>query len=170
MAADWTLRDEQRRDAAAIGDLVRAAFDGAPHSDGTEAAILDGLRRAGALRLSLVAEQDGALVGQVVFSPVTVDGADMGWLGLGPIAVRPDRQGQGIGEALVREGLARIATAGAAGCVVLGDPGYYRRFGFRSEPGLMLPGPPPEYFQALILNGPAATGVVAYHPAFSAPA
>ena len=122
MAADWTLRDEQRRDAAAIGDLVRAAFDGAPHSDGTEAAILDGLRRAGALRLSLVAEQDGALVGQVVFSPVTVDGADMGWLGLGPIAVRPDRQGQGIGDALVRQGLARIAVAGAAGCVVLAIP------------------------------------------------
>ena len=170
MAADWTLRDEQPGDAAAMGDLVRAAFDGAPHSDGTEAAILDGLRCAGALRLSLVAELDSAIVGQVAFSPVTVDGADQGWLGLGPVAVRPDRQGRGIGEALIREGLARIAAAGAAGCVVLGDPGYYRRFGFRSGPGLMLPGPPPEYFQALILNGPAATGVVAYHPAFSAPA
>lgn len=169
MAADWTLGDEQPGDAAAISDLVRAAFDGAPHSDGSEAAIVDGLRRAGALRLSLVAEQDGAIVGQVAFSPVTVDGADRGWLGLGPVAVRPDRQGQGIGDALVRQGLARLEAQGAAGCVVLGDPAYYGRFGFRADPGLVLPGPPPKYFQARILNGPATTGVVAYHPAFSAP-
>lgn len=178
MTTDWTLREEQSDDAEAIADLVQAAFDGAPHSDGTEAAILDGLRRAGALRLSLVAERDGAIVGQVAFSPVTVspvtvppvtgDGADRGWLGLGPVAVHPQHQGQGIGGGLIRQGLEQLEAQGAAGCVVLGDPGYYQRFGFRADPGLVLPGPPAEYFQALVLNGPSVTGVVAYHPAFSA--
>jgi putative acetyltransferase len=99
-------------------------------------------------------------------SPIKVDGADVGWFGLGPVAVRPDLQGRGIGRALVDGVLGRARSMGAAGCVVLGDPAYYARFGFRPFDGLHYPGPPAEYFQALTFRGEPPSGTVAYHPAF----
>lgn len=181
-----TIRPEHPDETAAIGALTTAAFAGAPHSDGTEAAIVAALRRAGALTLSLVALEPGgegteaAIVGHVAFSPVTITppaghasdpsrteppGA---WFGLGPLSVRPDRQGRGIGGALVRAGLERLEAAGAAGVVVLGDPGYYGRHGFVADPRLRYPGVPADYFQHCLLRGPATAGTVAYHPGFGA--
>jgi putative acetyltransferase len=160
------IRPERPADRDAIAALIEAAFAGAPHSSGTEARIVAALRDAGALTLSLVAEDAGAVIGQVAFSPVTIDGADMGWFGLGPVAVTPDRQGQGIGGQLIEAGLAELRARNAAGCVLLGEPDYYRRFGFRVDPVLRLPGVPPGYFQALPLAGPMASGTVAYHPVF----
>ena len=159
------IRPETEADASAIAALTTAAFATAPHAAGNEAAIIDALRAAGALALSLVADA-GGVVGHVAFSPVTIDGKDMGWFGLGPVAVAPDRQRQGIGAALIREGLARLAAMGAKGCVVLGDPGYYRRFGFEADPALVLPDVPPEYFMRLILAGTPPRGTVAFHPGF----
>ena len=160
------VRLEHTADVQAIGDLISAAFETAPHSSGTEAAIVDALRTAGALTLSLVAMEGDAIVGHVAFSPVTIDGKVAGWFGLGPVSVRPDRQNKGIGTNLIGDGLDRLAEMGAAGCVVLGDPAYYGRFGFEGELGLRYGDVPPEYFQCLIFSSDKPQGEVAYHPGF----
>ena len=166
------IRDERATDTAAISALTTAAFADAPHSDGTEAAIIDALRANEALTLSLVAEDDaGAIVGHIAFSPVVITDADgnkaQDWYGLGPVSVAPALQGEGIGAGLIRKGLARLKTSGADGCVLLGDPAYYARFGFMADAGPTYPGPPPEYFQALAFPGHAmARGVVTYDAAF----
>nr|WP_315192415.1 N-acetyltransferase [uncultured Albidiferax sp.] len=160
------IRPETPADTSAIFALTERAFTGHPHSDGTEPHIVSALRAAGALALSLVAEVDGAVVGHVALSPVTISDGTPGWYGLGPISVEPTFQGRGIGATLVRESLTRLAARGAAGCVVLGDPGYYTRFGFQALPGLVYPGPPPEYFMALAFGASGPQGRVAYHAAF----
>ena len=160
------IRDERPADAAAIHDVTATAFATAPHSDGTEAAIVDRLRAAGALTLSLVAEDGGAIVGHVAFSPILIDRVGERWFGLGPVSVAPGRQRQGIGSALIVEGLARLRAEQAKGCVVLGDPVYYRRFGFAPDAALQFPGLPPEYFQCLAFDGARPAGIVSYHAAF----
>ena len=162
----FEIRPETAADGGAIRALTEAAFEGAPHSSGTEAAIVDALRAAGQLTLSLVAESGGAVVGHAAISPVTIGEGAGGWFGLGPVSVRPDRQGRGIGAALVGEALARVERLGAAGCVVLGDPGYYQRFGFAVVPGLRFEGVPPEYFMAQAFRGELPRGAVTYHAAF----
>lgn len=93
-------------------------------------------------------------------------GTACSWFGLGPVAVLPDCQGKGIGAALVEHGLSALRKRRAAGCVVLGEPAYYGRFGFRAQEGLYYPGPPPDYFMALVFHGALPLGVVAYDPAF----
>lgn len=126
----WLVRDECPGDVAAIHALTQAAFAGVAFSDGTEAAIVDALREAGDLTLSLVAECRGAVVGHVAFSAVTIDGVHGGWFGLGPIAVRAQLQRQGVGRALIAAGLERLRAMGAQGCALIGDPGYYGQMGF----------------------------------------
>jgi putative acetyltransferase len=160
------IRSERPADVDAIRLLTETAFRTAPHADGTEHLIIDRLRAAGALSLSLIAETGGALAGHVAFSPVTVSDGSSGWYGLGPISVKPARQGQGIGSALVREGIRRLELRNAAGCVLLGDPAYYGRFGFEAEPALRLDGVPPEYFLRLAFSQVYGDGTVSYHPAF----
>lgn len=160
------IRLETKRDIAPIRALTQAAFAGAEHSDGTEAEIIAGLRQGGDLLLSLVAEEDGVVLGHVAFSPVRIAGEDHGWVGLGPVSVRPDRQGQGIGQALIRDGFARLRQSGSQGCVVLGEPGYYHRFGFAADPGLSFAGVPPEYFMRLGLGGAIPCGAVTYAAPF----
>jgi putative acetyltransferase len=126
------------------------------------------LRADRALTLSLVAEMDGEVVGHVAFSPVRITLSEGDWHGLAPLSVVPDWQRSGVGQVLVREGLRRIETLGAAGCVVLGDPEYYGRFGFRSDPGLRYGLDASPYLQRLVLTGAAPSGEVQYHPAFEA--
>ncbi|MCY1284125.1 Acetyltransferase (GNAT) family protein [compost metagenome] len=162
------LRPETPADIDAIDALTRAAFRDAPHTDHTEQFIVKALRAAGALTLSLVAELDGTLLGHVALSPVSLSDGTPGWFGLGPISVSPAQQGRGIGSQLMRAALQALQAQGAAGCVLLGDPGFYARFGFRAEPGLVLPEVPPEYFQALSFGAPLPRGVVSYHAAFAA--
>ena len=87
---------------------------------------------------------------------------------LGTIIVAPDRQGQGIGTTLMKAALAELRRLGGAGCVVLGSPGYYGRFGFKAHAGLVLPGVPQEYFQAIAFGGKMPAGDVRYHQAFDA--
>lgn len=162
------IRNETSNDAAAIHRLVREAFANAEHRSGTEQHIVDALRTTGALTLSLVAADGDALLGHAAFSPVTLsDGSDR-WFGLGPVCVLPDRQRSGIGSRLIEQGLLRLRELGASGCVVLGDPVYYRRFGFQPESAPVLPGVPPAYFQALAFDGAVPMAEVSYHPAFSA--
>ena len=148
--------------------MTRAAFAGAGHGNGGEAAIVAGLRAAGALAVSLVAEAEGRILGHAAFSPITISGHPGRWFGLGPVSVLPERQRTGIGTALIEEGLARLAASGAKGCVVLGDPAYYRRFGFVSDNRLVYPAAPARYFQTLALSGEPPAGEVAYHSAFDA--
>ena len=160
------IRPEHSRDIEKIRALITEAFDGAAHSDGTEGDIVDALRQGGALTVSLVAEHNGEIVGHVAFSPVQIDGEEHGWYGLGPVAVRPEEQRQGVGRRLIEAGLAEIKSLGAAGCVVLGDPGYYSRFGFKADPALCFPGVPQAYFQRLDLEPNDLQGIVVYHQAF----
>lgn len=161
------IRPETATDAPAIAALITQAFADAPHSDGTEAAIVERLRSAGALTVSLVAEDAGAVIGHVAVSPVSIDGRDTGWHGLGPLAVRASHRRQGIGAGLTQDALARLRQLGGQGCVVLGDPAYYGRFGFTADPALRLDGVPPVYFQRLVFTGAAPTGAVRYHDAFA---
>ena len=162
------IRDEQPADIPAVRALVTGAFRDAPHSSQTEAAIVDGLRGAGVLALSLVASDGGALLGHVAFSPVAIGGQELGWYGLGPLAVHPEMQGRGIGQALVCAGLDRLKAIGAKGCVLLGAPAYYGRFGFATDPRLWLADVPQEYFQVLAFGGQLPAGEVRYHAAFEA--
>jgi putative acetyltransferase len=162
------IRDERTADIDAIRTITTDAFSRMPYSGGTEAAIIDALRDAGALSVSLVAVESDDLVGHIAFSPVAISGITGKWYGLGPVSVRPDRQRIGIGQALIQAGLDRLKALDADGCVVLGDPRYYRRFGFASDPHLRYSVTPPEYFQRLVLNGVAPTGEVAYHAGFNA--
>lgn len=162
------IRAEQASDIHAIETLTAAAFLNAEHTSHTEQFIVNALRRAGQLTLSLVAEDDAQIVGHVAISPVTLSDGSANWYGLGPISVSPERQGQGIGAALMREVLAQLQDLGAAGCVLLGDPAYYQRFGFAARPELQLPDVPPEYFQTLSFTGSFPQASVAYSKAFEA--
>lgn len=163
-----TIRKETPADITAIEAVTVAAFLNAPHTDHTEQFIVDALRRSGQLSVSLVAESNGAVIGHVAVSPVTISDGASGWYGLGPISVAPEHQGQGVGAQLMQQALAALRALGAAGCVVLGDPNYYARFGFNAEPSLVLPGVPPEYFQVISFGGPLPSGTVAYHASFAA--
>lgn len=160
------IRPEAKDDIPAIEAVTVSAFLNAPHTDHNEQFILAGLRDAGALTISLVAEMQGTLVGNVAVSPVSLSDGSLGWFGLGPVSVSPEWQGLGIGSELVREVLKRLAGQGAAGCVVLGDPSYYQRFGFANAPNLVLPDVPPEYFMARSFGVSIPSGTVTYHPAF----
>ncbi|WP_099023208.1 GNAT family N-acetyltransferase [Mycolicibacterium palauense] len=167
------IRPERESDIDAIRDITDAAFAEVPQSRQTESAIVEALRAAGALTLSLVAvdgdRPDGQIVGHLAVSPVTVDGdARRGWYGGGPLSVRPDRQRQGVGSALVRAAFSELRARGARGCVLVGDPRYYRRFGFASTGELAVADVPAENVLALALEGPIPHGTVVFHPAFAA--
>ncbi len=164
------IRDEAPSDEAAIETVIAAAFRDMPYSQQTETFIMAALRRADALAVSLVAEESGHIVGQAAFSPVKIDGQASDWYGCGPICVAPERQRSGIGSALMEEGLGRLHHLGAGGCMLVGDPAWYQRFGFHNEPRLTLEGVPPEVFMILPLGKAVPEGKVAFHPAFAATA
>src|SRR5688572_15553777 len=145
----WTVREERPGDEAAIHRVTEAAFANHPHSEGTEPAIVDALRGAGDLTLSLVAEVDGAVVGHVAFSRAILANGAHGWQALGPISVDPDWQHQGIGRALIEAGASHWRAAGMQGIVLLGSPDLYGRFGFERGTPLYIEGPLTEYFQVL---------------------
>ena len=120
------IRPERPEDAAAIDALLRAAFP-----EAVEADLVKRLRADGDLALSLVAEENGAVIGHVGFVPVSLD-PDPGYRiwGLAPLSVIPSRQGQGIGSALTQAGLDAADEVGIGLVLVLGDQNYYGRFGF----------------------------------------
>lgn len=162
------IRPEIAADAPAIHDLIGVAFRDLAYSDGTEAGIVDALRTDAALTLSLVAVEDTVIVGHSAFSPVAIEGTASGWFGLGPVAVRRENRRRGIGRQLIEAGLDELRTRDARGCVVLGDPAYYARFGFAPDPALFFAGAPSAYFQCLRFRGEQPAGEVRYHPAFGA--
>lgn len=160
------IRFERPADVVAISELTTSAFKDTAHGSGTEALIIERLRAAKVLTVSLVAFDDDEIVGHVACSPVTVDRAQGNWYGLGPVSVRPEQQRLGIGQALIRTALDHLRTLGADGCVLLGEPAYYQRFGFESHAALTYRGSRSRYFQRLVLLGPPATGDFAFHPSF----
>ena len=169
--AGFFLRPETPADVGELEAMSHAAFAQNPHSRQTEASVVAGLRAAGQLFLSLVAQSGqpqapGALVGHAVFTRVSIDGGACDWFGLGPMCVLPYRQGAGVGTELVRQGLGNLQQQGAAGCVVLGEPAYYGRFGFRSTPALKLPGAAPGCFLVRPFARLVPMGTVRLHPAF----
>ena len=163
-----SVRPETPDDIAAIHSLTEEAFRYAEHASHTEQFITDALRNAGQLAISLVAVDQNQIVGHVAISPVSLSDATIGWYGLGPVSVSPSRQRKGIGSMLVGSALAALRRQGAQGCVVLGEPSYYSRFGFRAFPSLVLPGVPAEYFQALAFVSPVPSAQVQYHESFDA--
>jgi putative acetyltransferase len=168
-----SIRAEKPEDLAAIHHVVHHAFGRAAEAD-----LVDALRRNGKSVLSLVAEDNGRVIGHILFSLVTIespvvfeDGTRHG-VGLAPLAVWPERQNEGIGSMLVRQGLTECRNAGHPFAVVLGHPEYYPRFGFapasrfgiKSEYDVR-----DEAFMALELQENAlqrCAGLVKYQPEF----
>ena len=165
--ANMIIRPDTTDDHAIIREILIAAFADHPFSHQTEHLIVEALRADDALTLSLVAEVDGSVVGQIAFSPVKIGGKDYGWLALGPVAVLPALQGRGIGQAIVNEGMKAIRDLGAQGCVLVGEPAFYNRFGFRHDPALRMEGVPPEVLLCLPMWDEMPEGAVTHHPAFS---
>ncbi|MCR4530048.1 GNAT family N-acetyltransferase [Acinetobacter venetianus] len=162
------IRDEQDTDIQAIFDLTKEAFNDEEHSSHTEQFIVNALRATKQLTVSLVAETQGKIVGHIAFSPVSISDGTTDWYGLGPISVIPEYQRKGIGSELMKEGLNRIKALNAKGCVLLGDPNYYGKFGFKADARLILKGVPAEYFQILAFTDHVASGYVIYSDAFNA--
>ena len=165
------VRHERRGDEAAIAgvnDLAFAQFD--------ESRIVDAVRAAGKIAVSLVATDGQRIVGHVLFTPVTLDDPEdrTSIVGLGPIAVAPEHQRSGVGTLLIRAGLAECASRGAVAVVVVGHPSYYPRFGFQpaSRFGLRCEyDVPDDVFMALELTPGSlrqTTGTVRYVPEFGA--
>ncbi|MBL8300067.1 MAG: N-acetyltransferase [Rhodanobacteraceae bacterium] len=160
------VRNETATDVAKASEIIEAAFRDHPHSDGSESRIVQRLRTNGDLAISLVAEDGNLLVGYAAFSPVTLSPTAPGWYGLGPVAVHPSHQAQGIGSALIHHGLNELISRGASGCVVFGSSGYYERFGFLPHAQLRYPGGPEQLFLARAFAGAVPQGTVAYSAAF----
>ena len=163
------IRPERPEDSSQIRHVNELAF-GQP----AEADLVDKLRKTCAEALSLVAEDGGAVVGHILFTPVVVEGRLGSGMGLAPMAVLPARQRQGIGSQLVRRGLDILRERGCPFVVVVGHPEYYPRFGFEpaSKHGLVSQweGMPDAAFMVLVLNGHAmvgASGVARYRDEFN---
>ena len=164
------IAGETAADVSAVRAVTISAFLHARHTSHTEQFIVDALRKAGQLTVSLVAKTGSSIVGHVAVSPASISDGAAGWYGLGPISVEPDYQRRGIGSRLMREALRVLRVRGACGCVLLGEPRYYNRFGFQVDSNLTLPGVPLEYFQALSFGTSHPRGVVSYHAAFDSAA
>lgn len=168
MRMNIVIRKEVESDIQAISEVTRAAFENHPYSNNTEEFIIKELRNSNALTISLVAVAGDKAVGHIAFSPVTISDGSPGWYGLGPISVLPELQRQGIGKSLIYQGLSLLKSLGAKGCILVGDPEYYKQFGFRSIPDLVIDGVPQENVLALPFDENKAHGVVTFHEGFSA--
>ena len=162
------IRAEKNRDKAAVQALNRAAF-----GSNAEADLVDALRAQANPVISLVAVDDGAVIGHIMFSPATLSAdPDARAIALGPMAVAPERQRQGIGSALVRAGLDECRRLGFQSVFVLGHPQYYPRFGFLPASRFAIASQydvPDEVFMAMELEPGALSGragVMHYHKAF----
>ena len=158
------IRPERPEDRETIRRLTKAAFAPMPFSEGDEAECLDALREDGDLTLSLVAVEGGEIVGHVAFSPVSFDGVFSRWRGLGPISVRPDLQRRGVGGALIKQGLAELKREGALGCVLIGDPAYYGRFGFVGDGRVSYRDLPSKVVQWLAFGDARPSGTLKFSP------
>lgn len=161
----WKIRQEAEGEEAAIADVVARAFEGKPYADDDDPKLVGRLRDAGALILSLVATHKGQIIGQVALSPATVGEAR--YLCVGPLAVLPEHQREGVGSALMGHALGVAQAYGRDGVVVQGDLNYYSRFGFEVLPSVTYAGKGADYVQVLPFKG-TPSGEVRFHPVFRA--
>lgn len=168
MTPKIVIRRETEADVAAIREVTVSAFKTLAISSHTEQFVIAALRAAKSLTVSLVAEIDGRVVGHIAFSPVTISDGTRNWYGLGPLSVVPEYQRQGLGKALIEEGLSRLRSLNAEGVCLVGHPEYYKKFGFQNVPGLVHEGVPQEVFLALSFDGHTPQGAVTFHEAFKA--
>lgn len=161
------IRPETPADIDVIHDLTQAAFAPKAFSDGTEGPIINAMRAAGDLTLSLVAEEGGTIIGHVAFSPAQISDAVGDWYGLGPISVREDHQGKGIGRALIEAGIAVLTERGVAGCVLTGNPNIYQRVGFQSDGNLHHAGTEDRHVHWRVITGSAPKGQLRFAPALN---
>ena len=162
------IRQETQADIEAITEITKAAFENHPFGNNTEQFIVNALRAANVLTISLVAQLDGKLAGHIAFSPVTFSDSSKNFYGLGPISVLPDHQRQGIGTSLVNQGISMLKDSGAQGCLLVGDPKFYQRFGFRSTNKLKYESVPQKNLLVLPFSNQIPQGTVKFHRAFSA--
>lgn len=164
-----TIQSEKPEDIDAITRVTQQAFLDAEHTSHTEHFIVNALRAQQQLTISLVAKLDSKIVGHIAISPVTLSNQEEShWYGLAPVSVAPNVQGLGVGRRLVKAALEQLKALGAKGCVVLGDPNYYSKFGFIADTTLTLADVPPEYFQALSFSDQIPHAEVSYHDSFNA--
>jgi putative acetyltransferase len=168
MKLEITIRTETSEDIDVITKVTVAAFQTLEISNHTEQFIIEALRAAKALSLSLVAEVGGHLIGHIAFSPVTISDGTSDWYGLGPVSVLPEYQNHGVAKALIHEGLSWLKSMQARGCCLVGHPEYYKKFGFNNLSELIHEGVPPEVFLALSFSGKTPRGTVAFHEGFKA--
>jgi predicted N-acetyltransferase YhbS len=163
---DFRIRDESPIDERAITAVTDAAFAGSTNEDGTESSIVLELRKTGNLTISLVAESAGEVIGHIGVSPVSLSDGTRGFYGIGPLSVAPDKQGCGVGSALVNAALDRLKQADATACVLEGEHSYYKRFGFKPAAPLELHGSSSKYFQCLYFEAPRPPVTVSFHNSF----
>ena len=168
MSLKFTIRNEKSNDIVSISDVTEKAFKTLEISEHTEQFVINALRDAGALTISLVAQMSGTVIGHIAFSPVTMSDRTTDWYGLGPVSVLPDYQRQGVGKALIEEGLSRLHEINAKGCCVVGHPEYYKKFGFKNTNDLLYKGVPQEFFFIIVFEGSTPRGEVIFHDAFKA--
>ena len=161
-----TIREEKPTDVEEIRELTAKAFADKDYSNQTEHFVIDALRAAGVLSISLVALLDDQIVGHNAFSPIEISDGTKNWYAMGPLSVLPQYQRLGIGGMLIREGLAKLKALNAGGCYLVGDSRYYPRFGFENVEGLYCEGASPEVSFALSFTDTMPQGKVTYHPAF----
>jgi putative acetyltransferase len=162
------IRNEIDADVDAITEVTVAAFKTLEISNHTEQFIIEALRAVKALTVSLVAELDSRVIGHVAFSPVTISDGTQNWYGLGPVSVLPQYQRNGVGKALIQQGLSRLKDLNAKGCCLVGHPDYYRKLGFKNVSGLVHEGVPQEVFLAMSFDGQIPQGTVNFHEGFKA--
>ncbi|MFN1835661.1 GNAT family N-acetyltransferase [Balneola sp. MJW-20] len=164
---DILIRKEKEKDIQAIESVITEAFKDIPQSDGTEHLIVKQLRDTDAMVLSLVAELDQEIIGHIAFSEVKIGELDGKWYGLAPLSIHPDHQSKGVGSTLINEGLRYLESMNAAGCILVGEPSYYSRFGFNTFDHLRCAGIPHEYVMGLCFSDCEPYGDILYDPAFN---
>jgi putative acetyltransferase len=162
------IRKERSNDFESITEVTIEAFKNHPISRQTEHFIVNALRSANALTISLVAEIDEKIVGHIAFSPITISDGTTKWYGLGPVSVLPKYQRQGIGKALINKGLSLLKDMEAQGCALVGPPEYYKKFGFKNYPEMIHEGIPQEVFLVLPFTEKVPKGIVVFHEGFKA--
>lgn len=160
------IRPEKKEDISVITQITEEAFQNHPKSVQNEHRIVIALREKGALFISLVAVVDRQVVGHIAFSKVLVEKQEVGWYGIGPLSVKPEFQGKGIGSALVKEGMLALRDSGANGCILVGDPAYYTRFGFITHPNLTINHVPAENILSFSFDQVVPKGSVDFNSAF----
>ncbi len=166
----FIIRNEIPDDYAVISDVTAQSFRPLGFDTLNEPFIIEALREADALTISLVAEIDHHVIGHIAFSPAIISDGTPGWYALGPVSVLPEYQRQGIGRALIWAGLERLKAMGASGCCLVGHPEYYGKVGFIHPNGFSYEGVPQELFFAISFDGQYPQGTVAFHEGFKAEA